>query len=216
MPCADPLPAVAVRRMRVPAGTLIALAVLMTGYLLQVRSLFDWQVLIVAGLALGFPLGYLACSHRINAQVNDCCWMLMLGYLGMLAGLIFDGGGIGFRQLLALCRTSSPAGLGTALDSVATMPAAYLGMAAGCQCGMWLLPSRGRATRSHTTRFVAINVWMVVGMSFGHWVAISFAARGSIREFGGFMLLSMLAGMAISSILVHWKGGMKGPLEVIP
>jgi hypothetical protein len=209
MPCADLVRAPAVRRTRVPAGTLIVLAVLMTGYLLQVRSLFDWQVLIVAGLALGFPLGYLACSHRIHAEVNDCCWMLMLGYLGMLAGLIFDGGGIGFRQLLALCRTSSPAGLGTALDSVSTMPAAYLGMAAGCQCGMWLRLSRGRATRSHTARFVAINLWMVVGMGFGHWAAMIFAANGSVRALGGFMLLSMLAGMATSSILVHWKGGMR-------
>ena len=206
MPCADPVSAASVRRMRVPAGTLIVLAVPLTGYLLQVRSLFDWQVLIVAGLALGIPLAYLTCSHRINAQVKDCCWMLMLGYLGMLAGLIFDAGGTGISQLLAFCRTSRPAGLVMALDSVSSMPAAYLGMAGGCHCGMWLR-SRGRATRSHTARLVAINVCMVLGMGLGHWAAVRFAANLSVRALGALVLLSMLAGMAIGSILVDWKGG---------
>jgi hypothetical protein len=209
MPCAEVRSTAPLRRMSVPAGVLIVLAVLMAGYLLQVRSLFDGQFLIVAGLALGFPIGYLACSQRTNWEIKDCCWMLMLGYLGMLAGLMVDAGGIGFWQLLALCRTSGPTGFVTALDSVSRMPAAYLGMAAGCQCGMWLLPSRGRMTRSHYARFAAMNVWMVVGMSLGHRVAMSFAANLPIRALGGVVLLSMLVGMGAGGILVYWKGGVK-------
>jgi hypothetical protein len=209
MPCADLLSVAPVRGMRFPAGTLVVLAVLMTGYLLQVRSLSDWQVLIVAGLALGLPLRYLACSHRINPDGKDCCRTLLLGYLGMLAGLILDAGSIGFAQLLALCRSGSPAGLGTALDSVSTMPAAYLGMAVGCQCGIWLLPSRRRSRRAW---LVAMNVWMVLGMALGHWAAISLATGLPVRAFGGLVLLSMLAGMASSGVLASWKRGVKQAL----
>jgi hypothetical protein len=191
----------------VPAGALILLAVLMTGTVLQLRSLFDWQFLGVVGLAVGCPLGYLACSHRINGQIKECCWMLMLGYLGMVAGLTFDAGGIGFWQLLALCRSSSPADFGTAVQSVSRMPGAFLGMAAACQCGFWVLPSQGRAMRNHYGRFVAINVWMVVGMGLGHWAAMSLAADLSDRALGGLVLLSMLAGMSSGGLLVSWKGG---------
>jgi hypothetical protein len=194
-----------VRKPRVPAAASVALAILMTGYLLRARSLFDWQVLIVAGLAVSFPFGYLACSRRVDAGTRDCCWMLMLGYLGMLAGLIFDAGGVGFGQLVALCRSGSPSGFGSALDSVSRMPAAYLGMAAGCQCAIWLLPSRGRTAASQYARWVATNAWMVLGMLLGHWAAMILAADLSWEPFESLVLVSMLTGMTISSIFAHWN-----------
>jgi hypothetical protein len=206
MRCADLHGTPSPGKLSVPAGVLIVLAVLMTGSVLQVRSLFDWQLVGVVGLAVGCPLGYLACSDRIDRQIKDCCWLLMLGYLGMLAGLMFDAGGLGFWQLLALCR-SGGADFSTALQSACRMPAAYLGMAAACQCGMWLLPARGRGLRNHYVRFVAINVSMAVGMNLGHWAAVGLAADLSGRAFGGLVLLSMLAGMAASGMLVHRKGG---------
>jgi hypothetical protein len=209
MLCTDSVSTAAIRTARLPVRTLIVLAFLMTAYLLQLRSVSDWRALSAAGLALGVPLAYPACSRRIDAQIKDCCRIVILGYVGMLAGLIFDAGGTGFIQLLTICRTGHSAGLGTALDSVSTMPAAYLGMAVGCQCGRRLPALRGRAARSCYAQLLAMNGWMLLGMSLGHWAAASVAANLPIRAFGGFVLFSMLAGMAASGALIHWTGGIQ-------
>lgn len=211
MPCADRFVTASTHRARVAAAALIALALLMTAHLLQVRSPIDWQTLIVIGVALGFPLGWLACSRRIRPESRRCCWMLLFGCPAMLAGLLFDQSGIGFEQLIGLCRSGSRMGFGVPLDAFSRMPASYLGMAVGCQVGMWLSPASDRATRDRSwARLVAVNALMVTGMSLAHWAAVSVGANLSIKAFSALVLLAMLAGMAASAILVQWERRREG------
>lgn len=141
---------------------------------------------------------------ELLTEGRSYCRMLLLGTAGMLAGLLFDTDGIGLEPVLALCRSGNRTGLSAILDSFRMMPASYLGMAFGCQSGIWLRPPSDRATvRQRTARLVATNAWMLASMTLAHWAAMCAGANLPVRAAGGLVLLAMLAGMAMSGILVQ-------------
>jgi hypothetical protein len=196
------------RRMRCYfTGVLIVAATLLTGHLLQIQSSTDWEDLAVAAIGLGSPLGYAALSARVHAEIKECCWILMLGYVGMSAGLAFDAKGAGFDQLLALCRTENRDGLSALADPLSRMPAAYVGMGLACLAAAWLPPPSDSAAVRDSVEFLRKYTAMALGMAFGHWAGMTCAESLPPRWFAGTVLLSMVLGMAIGDVAVRWKGG---------
>lgn len=205
MLCGERSPAISERMRCSVAGVLILVAALLTAYLLQIRSSTDWEGLAVAAIGLGSPLGYAASSIRIRAEVRNCCWILMLGYVGMVAGLALDAKGAGFDQLLALCRTGNRGSVSVLTDPFWQMPGAYVGMAFGCLAATWLLPLADSDAIRNGMRSLTKYIGMALGMAFGHWVSMTYTASLPPKWFAGTVLLSMFMGMAAGDIAVRWK-----------
>lgn len=125
-------------------------------------------------------------------------WMLLLGALGMLAGLAWDVRTGGLQVLAALC--SGPTGLAGMLAlHLQQLPLAHLGMLAGGALVVPLMPKLRRGCRRQLCAQMGQNVvcsaWMVVGMAAGSLLFLEGAGwLQAVREPAA-VLAGMAAGM---------------------
>ena len=148
--------------------------------------------LVLAGLLA------LARLRPVRGGLNSPQWMLLLGAVGMLAGMAVDAGAGGLATLSALC--TGPADLGAmVLLHLTQLPLAHLGMLVGGLLVLPLMPRLRRGCRRQLCAQLGQNLvcsaWMVVGMAAGSLVFLELAGwAGAVREPAA-VLAGMFAGM---------------------
>jgi hypothetical protein len=156
-----------------------------------------------AWAALGVALvlaGLLALAKLRPARggLNSPQWMLLLGSVGMLAGMAVDAHAGGLETLSALCTASG--GLGAMLLlHLAQLPFAHVGMVGGGLVVLPLMPRLRRGCRRQLCAQLGQNLvcsgWMVVGMAAGSLVFLELAGwTEAVREPAA-VLAGMFAGM---------------------
>jgi hypothetical protein len=168
-----------------------------------------------AWTALGIALilaGLLALARLRpgRGSLNSPQWMLLLGAVGMLAGMAIDAGAGGLATLTALC--TGPRGLASMLLlHLSLLPVAHAGMIAGGLVVVPLMPKLRRGCRRQLCAQVGQNLvcsaWMVVGMAAGSIVFLEVAGwlqavRGPAVVLAG-MFAGMVWGMVASVTLVQ-------------
>ena len=131
--------------------------------------------------------------------------MLLLGALGMVAGLWLDARAGGFSVLASLCLADPGDIFGTLRLHWQQLPAMHLGMTAGGLATVPLMRSLRRHCRQQfcakLVQNLACSAWMIVGMAVGTIAFMQLAAwsggRGSAAMLGG-MFSGMVWGMVAS------------------
>lgn len=149
-------------------------------------------VLIVAGLLA------LAKLRPARGGLNSPQWMLLLGAVGMLAGMAADAHAGGLETLAALC--TGPRGLGAMLLlHVSQLPLAHVGMVGGGLVVVPLMPRLRRGCRRQLCAQLGQNLvcsaWMVVGMAAGSLVFLELAGWAEAVREPAAVLAGMFAGM---------------------
>ena len=125
-------------------------------------------------------------------------WMLLLGAVGMLAGLAVDAREGGLATLASLC--AGPRDLaGMVSLHLSQLPLAHVGMVGGGLVVVPLMPRLRRGCRRQLCAQVGQNLvcsgWMVVGMGAGSLLFLELAGwAGAVREPAA-VLAGMFAGM---------------------
>jgi hypothetical protein len=173
-------------------------------------------VVVLAGCA---ALGWLRPAH---VGVTAPQAMMMLGALGMLAGLAVDAHGLGLEVLASLCTSASALGLTTLLRlHLEWLPAMHVGMAVGGLAAIPLLrlarPHCRRQLCARLAQNLACSGWMIVGMSAGTLFAhqlTSFGGPLGVSGMLGSMFAGMVWGMVVSVMLYrsyfHWRDSAGG------
>jgi hypothetical protein len=125
-------------------------------------------------------------------------WMLLLGAVGMGAGLALDARLGGLETLAALC--SGPSDLGGMLAlHLSQLPLAHAGMVAGGLVVVPMMPRLRRGCRRQLCAQLGQNLlcssWMVVGMAAGSLVFLQLAGWGGAVREPAAVLAGMAAGM---------------------
>lgn len=172
--------------------------------------------LVLAGLAV------LAWLRPGRGGLTSPQWMLLLGALGMLAGLAVDAHGGGLDVLASLC--TGPRDLaGMVSLHLAQLPLAHIGMVAGGLIVVPLMPKLRRGCRRQLCAQVGQNLvcsgWMVIGMGAGSLLFLEVAGwAGAVREpaavlagmFAG-MVWGMVASVTLVQALIRLSLGVKQP-----
>lgn len=185
-----------------------------------------------AWAALGAALvlaGLLALARLRPARggLTSPQWMLLLGTVGMLAGLAADAGEGGLETLAALC--SGPADLaGMVVLHLTQLPLAHAGMLAGGLLVVPLMPRLRRGCRRQLCAQLGQNVvcsaWMVVGMAAGSLLFLQLAGWAAVVREPAAVLAGMFAGMvwgmvasvALVQVLVRLSFGPRRPAGPAP
>jgi hypothetical protein len=139
--------------------------------------------------------------------------MLLLGTLGMLAGLSLDARRGGLEALASLCAEGAPDWVEIASLHLAWLPAMHAGMVAGGLAALVLLRRvRGGCRRQYCARVVqnlACSAWMLAGMSGGvalYYRLAPLLGGGGVPAMLGGMLGGMIWGMVVSIALyrLYW------------
>ncbi|GAB3759573.1 hypothetical protein GCM10028796_06730 [Ramlibacter monticola] len=156
-----------------------------------------------AWAALGVALvlaGLLALAKLRPARggLNSPQWMLLLGAVGMLAGMAVDAHSGGLATLSSLC--TGPTDLGAmVLLHVTQLPLAHLGMLGGGLLVLPLMPRLRRGCRRQLCAQLGQNLvcsaWMVVGMAAGSLVFLELAGWAQAVREPAAVLAGMFAGM---------------------
>jgi hypothetical protein len=131
--------------------------------------------------------------------------MMLLGTIGMLAGLAFDVQRAGLEAIASMCAASGPDFLAVARLHLAWLPAMHAGMVAGGLGALvWLRRARPNCRRQFCARFaqnLACSAWMMIGMVAGvilyYRLAAWFGSAGVPAMLGG-MIGGMVWGMVVS------------------
>jgi hypothetical protein len=159
--------------------------------------------------ATGFSVltGFVALGWLRPARVGITApqAMMVLGTLGMLAGLAFDVRRAGLEAVASMCAASAPEFLAIARLHLEWLPATHIGMIAGGLGALaWLRRVRPGCRRQFCARFaqnIACSGWMMVGMVAGvvlyYHLAAAFGSAGVPAMLGG-MIGGMVWGMVVS------------------
>jgi hypothetical protein len=155
-----------------------------------------WAALGVALILAG--LLALARLRPGRGGLNSPQWMLLLGAVGMLAGLAIDAHSGGLETLSALC--TGPTGLGAMVKlHVTQLPLAHAGMIGGGLVVLPLMPRLRRGCRrqlcAHLGQNLVCSAWMVVGMAAGSLVFLELAGWAQAVREPAAVLAGMFAGM---------------------
>jgi hypothetical protein len=156
-----------------------------------------------AALGVAVALAGLLALQRLRPArggLTSPQWMILLGAVGMAAGLALDAHSGGVETLASLC--SGPPDLAATLSLHLTqLPLAHAGMVAGGLLVLPLMPRLRRGCRRQLCAQAGQNLlcsaWMVVGMAAGSLVFLQLAAWAQaleVREPAA-MLAGMFAGM---------------------
>jgi hypothetical protein len=146
--------------------------------------------------------------------------MLLLGTLGMIAGLALDARRGSYGALVSICTARPEQFVQTLRLHWQLLPAMHAGMIAGGLATVPLLRTLRRGCRrqfcARLTQNLACSAWMVAGMSAGTVLFSSLAAwageRGAAAMLGG-MFSGMVWGMVASVSLYRlwfWAGDRYG------
>ena len=170
---------------------------------LREASELPWLALTAFSVLSGFvALGWLR-PARVGITAPQA--MMLLGTLGMLAGLALDVQRAGLEAIASMCAAQAPDFLAVARLHLEWLPAMHLGMVAGGLGALaWLRRVRPGCRRQFCARFVqnvACSGWMIVGMVAGvvlyYQLAAWFGAVGVPAMLGG-MIGGMVWGMVVS------------------
>ncbi len=201
-----------VRRHNMAVSTLVVLGAAWWWQLAALQQPRDlvWLAVTAFSVLTGFiALGWLRPS-RVGITAPQA--MMVLGTLGMLAGLAIDVQHAGLAAIHSLCAASAPDFLALARLHLEWLPAMHLGMVAGGLGALaWLRRVRPGCRRQFCARFmqnIACSGWMMVGMVTGvilyYRLAAWFGSAGVPAMLGG-MIGGMVWGMVISvSIYRGW------------
>ncbi|GAA4022458.1 hypothetical protein [Actimicrobium antarcticum] len=164
----------------------------------------SWQALamLLSGLAILAGFRVLGRLHPGSHGMTAPQTMLVLGMLGMLAGLLLDAQGPGLAMLTALCSSGSAMNVPTMLSlHWQWLPAMHVGMLAGGLATMpWLRLTRQHCRRQLCAR-VAQNIgcfaWMLAGMSISVLVFQPASASAMLAGMFAGMVWGMVAGVAM-------------------
>lgn len=154
-----------------------------------------------AALGVAVALAGLLALQRLRPArggLTSPQWMILLGAVGMAAGLALDAHSGGVETLASLC--SGPPDLAATLSLHLTqLPLAHAGMVAGGLLVLPLMPRLRRGCRRQLCAQAGQNLlcsaWMVVGMAAGSLVFLQLAGwAGAVREPAA-VLAGMFAGM---------------------
>jgi hypothetical protein len=203
------------RRHSVAASALVVLAAAWWWQLAALKQPSDlvWLGVTAFSVLTGFAaLGWLR-PARVGITAPQA--MMLLGTLGMLAGLAFDAHRLGLVEVATLCQASAPDFFALARLHLEWLPAMHVGMVAGGMGALvWLRKTRPGCRRQFCARFVqniACSGWMMVGMIAGVMVYYRIAAWigtiGGVPQMLGGMIGGMVWGMVVSvSIYRAWFG----------
>ena len=125
-------------------------------------------------------------------------WMLLLGTVGMLAGMAIDARSGGVETLSALCTGPTGRG-GMLLLHLGQLPLAHAGMVGGGLVVLPLMPRLRRGCRRQLCAQLGQNLvcsaWMVVGMAAGSLVFLELAGWAQAVREPAAVLAGMAAGM---------------------
>lgn len=131
--------------------------------------------------------------------------MMLLGTVGMLAGLALDVQRAGLEAIASMCSASGPDFLAVSRLHLEWLPAMHIGMfAGGLGALVWLRRVRPGCRRQFCARFlqnIACSAWMMIGMVAGvifyYRLAAWFGSAGVPAMLGG-MIGGMVWGMVVS------------------
>ena len=173
-----------------------------------------WLVVTAFSVLSGFAaLGWLR-PARVGITAPQA--MMLLGTLGMLAGLSIDARRLGLVEVANLCQASAPDFFALARLHLERLPGMHLGMVAGGLGALaWLRKMRPGCRRQFCARFVqniACSGWMMVGMVAGVMVYYRIAAWvgtiGGVPEMLGGMIGGMVWGMVVSVAIYRTYSGL--------
>jgi hypothetical protein len=185
------------------AGLLVLLACSWRMSLLPDAHAPAWMALTALAIAAGcVALGWLRPAHIALTAPQA---MLLLGTLGMVAGLAWDARQGGFQTLVALCTAAPWSFFETLRMHWELLPAMHVGMVAGGLATVPILRVFRKACRrqfcARLTQNLACSVWMIAGMSGGTMLFAGaghlFGARSAAAMLGG-MFAGMVWGMVAS------------------
>jgi hypothetical protein len=168
----------------------------------EARELW-WLALTAFSVLTGFAaLGWLRPAH---VGITAPQAMMLLGTLGMLAGLSLDVQRAGLETIASMCAQRAPEFLAVARIHLEWLPAMHLGMFAGGLGALaWLRRARPGCRRQFCARVlqnVTCSGWMIVGMFAGvvlyYRLAAWFGGAGVPAMLGG-MIGGMVWGMVLS------------------
>ena len=141
--------------------------------------------------------------------------MMLLGTVGMLAGLALDVQRAGLAAIASMCLASGPNFLAVARLHLEWLPAMHVGMVAGGLGALvWLRRVRPGCRRQFCARFaqnLACSAWMMIGMVAGvilyYRLAAWFGSAGVPAMLGG-MIGGMVWGMVVSVTLYRLALGL--------
>jgi len=171
-----------------------------------------WLAVTAFSVLTGFvALGWLR-PARVGITAPQA--MMLLGTLGMLAGLAIDVHNAGLAAIASMCAASAPDFLSVARLHLEWLPAMHLGMLAGGLGALaWLRRVRPGCRRQFCARFVqniACSGWMMIGMVAGvilYYRLAAWVGSAGVPAMLGGMIGGMVWGMVVSvSIYRVWIG----------
>lgn len=171
-----------------------------------------WLAVTAFSVLTGFAaLGWLR-PARVGITAPQA--MMLLGTLGMLAGLAIDVHNAGLAAIASMCAASAPDFLAVARLHLEWLPAMHLGMLAGGLGALaWLRRVRPGCRRQFCARFVqniACSGWMMIGMVAGvilYYRLAAWVGSAGVPAMLGGMIGGMVWGMVVSvSIYRVWIG----------
>jgi hypothetical protein len=185
-----------------------AVAVLGAAWWWQLAALQEPRELVwLAATAFSVLTGFVALGWLRPARVGITApqAMMVLGTLGMLAGLALDVQRAGLAAIASMCATSAPDFLAVARLHLEWLPAMHVGMVVGGLGALvWLRRVRPGCRRQFCARFVqniTCSAWMIVGMAAGVVVYYRLAAwlgSAGVPAMLGGMIGGMVWGMVVS------------------
>jgi len=155
-----------------------------------------WAAVGVVFIALG--LLALARLRPARGGLNSPQWMLLLGAIGMLAGMAVDAHSGGLETVAALCAGQGDLGAMVLLH-VTQLPLAHIGMVGGGLVVLPLMPRLRRGCRRQLCAQLGQNLvcsaWMVVGMAAGSLVFLELAGWAQAVRQPAAVLAGMFVGM---------------------
>ena len=185
-----------------------ALVVLGAAWWWQLAALHEARELVwLAVTAFSVLSGFVALGWLRVARVGITApqAMMLLGTVGMLAGLSLDVQRAGLAAIASMCASRGPDFIAVARLHFEWLPAMHVGMVAGGLGALaWLRSVRPGCRRQFCARFVqniACSGWMIVGMIAGvvlyYRLAAWFGTAGVPAMLGG-MIGGMVWGMVVS------------------
>lgn len=202
-----------------------ALVVLGAAWWWQLAALREPGELIWLGVtAFSVLTGFVALGWLRPARVGITApqAMMLLGTLGMLAGLSLDVQRAGLAAIASMCAESGPDFLAVARLHLEWLPAMHVGMVAGGLGALvWLRRVRPGCRRQFCARFmqnIACSAWMIVGMVAGvvlyYRLAAWLGSAGVPAMLGGMiggMVWGMVVSVTIYRVLMALRAGGPAP-----